>query len=92
MKVALSVQSVASQYFQDSNLPVGTPITANYVPAKVPSYTVADLSGDFYVTPQFRLVGGVSNLTDRKYYSRVFQNTIEPALGRSYYVGAAYEF
>ncbi len=92
MKVALSVQSVASQYFQDSNLPVGNLTTANYVPAKVPSYTVADLSGDFYVTPQLRLLGGVSNLTDKKYYSRVFQNTIEPALGRSYYVGAAYEF
>ena len=92
MKIALSVTSVDSQFFADSNLPVGSPATANYVPAKVPSYTVVDLSGDFYMTPQLRLLGGVSNLADRKYYSRVFQNTIEPALGRSYYVGAAYEF
>ncbi|HOV57900.1 MAG TPA: TonB-dependent receptor, partial [Rhodanobacteraceae bacterium] len=63
-----------------------------FVPAKVPGYTVADLSADWRVAPQVRLLGGVSNLTDRKYYSRVFQNAIEPGLGRSYYIGAAYEF
>lgn len=92
MKIALSAVSVASQFFQDSNLAVGSPTTANYVPAKIPSYAVADLSGDWWVAPHLRLLGGVSNLTDRKYYSRVFQNTIEPGLGRSWYVGAAYEF
>ena len=92
MKIALSATSVDSQFFADSNLPVGNPSTANYVPAEVPGYTVFDLSGDFYLTPKLRLLGGVSNLGDRKYYSRVFQNTIEPALGRSYHVGAAYEF
>ena len=42
--------------------------------------------------PHLRLLAGVSNLTDRKYYARVFSNGIEPALGRTYYVGASYEF
>ena len=53
---------------------------------------VVDVSADWWVMPQLRLLGGVSNLTDRSYYSRVFGGGLEPALGRSYYVGAAYEF
>ncbi len=92
LKVALSVVSVAEQYFQDSNQPTGAPGDANYIPAKVPSYTVEDLSADYRAMPHLRLLAGVSNLTDRKYYARVFSNGIEPALGRTYYVGASYEF
>jgi Fe(3+) dicitrate transport protein len=91
-KLALSVQSVASQYGQDSNLPFGTAGTDSFIPAKVPAYTVADFSGDWYVLPHLRLLAGVSNLTDRKYYARVFQNGIEPGLRRTYYGGFAYEF
>jgi Fe(3+) dicitrate transport protein len=91
-KLALSVVSVASQYWQDSNLAQGTPDAANYIPAKVPSYTVADFSADWWVMPQLRLLGGVSNLTDRTYYARVFSGGLEPAIGRTMYVGAAYEF
>lgn len=92
LKLALSAVSVASQYFQDSNLPSGTPDAANYIPAKVPSYTVADFSADWWLMPELRLLGGVSNLFDRKYYARVFSNGLEPGLGRTFYVGAAYEF
>jgi Fe(3+) dicitrate transport protein len=58
----------------------------------VPSYTVADFSGDWWVVPQVRLLGGISNLTDRKYYARVFGGGLEPAVGRTVYLGAAYEF
>lgn len=92
LKLALSAVSVASQYFQDSNQPTGTPGAANYIPAKVPSYTVEDFSADWWVLPHLRLLGGISNLTDRKYYSRVFSNGIEPGIGRTYYGGASYEF
>jgi Fe(3+) dicitrate transport protein len=92
LKLALSAVSVASQYFQDSNLPTGTPTAINYIPAKVPSYTVADFSADWWVVPQVRLLGGVSNLFDKKYYSRVFSNGLEPGIGRTVYIGAAYEF
>ncbi|MGA9333579.1 MAG: TonB-dependent receptor [Rudaea sp.] len=92
LKLALSVLSVGSQYFQDSNLPIGTPDAANYVPAKVPQYTVADFSADWWLLPQLRLLGGVSNIADRKYYSRVFQSAIEPGLGRTFYAGFSYEF
>ena len=96
MKLALSVVSVADQYFQDSNKPApnaaATPSTPGYIPAKVPAYTVADFSGDWWVLPQLRLLGGVQNLFDRTYYNRVFSNGIDPAQGRTFYVGAAYEF
>jgi Fe(3+) dicitrate transport protein len=96
LKLALSVVSVADQYFQDSNKPApnatATPSTNGYIPAKVPSYTVADFSGDWWVLPQVRLLGGVQNIFDRKYYNRVFSNGIDPAQGRTFYIGAAYEF
>jgi Fe(3+) dicitrate transport protein len=51
----------------------------------VPSYTVVDFAGDYYLTHRVRLIGGVSNLGDERYYNRVFQNGIEPGLGRSVY-------
>lgn len=87
--VSLAGSTVTSQYFQDSNLPVGTPAAANYVPAKLPAYTVLDLTGDWQLTRYLRLLGGITNLTNKKYYNRVFQNGIEPALRRKAYVGLA---
>jgi len=87
--LSLAGSSVSSQYFQDSDLPVGTPASANYIPAKVPAYTVLDLTGDWQLTRNIRLLGGITNLTDRKYYNRVFQNGIEPAQRRKVYVGIA---
>jgi Fe(3+) dicitrate transport protein len=92
LKLSLSAVTVASQYWQDSNNPLGTPVDANYIPAKVPQHTVVDASADWWVAPHVRLLGGISNLTDRKYYSRVFGGGLEPGLGRSYYIGASYEF
>jgi Fe(3+) dicitrate transport protein len=87
--VSLAGSSVSSQYFQDSNLPVGTPLSANFVPAKVPAYTLVDLSADWQVTRNIRLLGGISNLFDEKYYNRVFQNGIEPGARRTIYAGLA---
>jgi Fe(3+) dicitrate transport protein len=87
--ISLSGSTVSSQYFQDSDLPVGSPATANYIPAKVPAYTVLDLTGDWQFTRNLRLLAGVTNLTNRKYYNRVFQNGIEPAARRKIYIGLA---
>jgi Fe(3+) dicitrate transport protein len=87
-KASLVMESVGSQYFQDSDLPVaGTP-------ARIPAYVVADLATDVYLTRRLRLLGGVSNLGDRRYYSRVFiaGGSIEPALRRAFYAGVAYDF
>jgi len=97
LKLALSVNSVASQYWQDANLPAnaptgGNPPADNFIPAKAPQYTVWDFSGDYWVAPRVRLLAGVSNIGDKKYYNRVFGNGIEPALGRTWYGGFSYEF
>lgn len=91
-KVMLSCVSTASQYFQDSNLPAFPTDASRYVPAKVPQHTLVDLGGDYWISRSVRLLAGVSNLTDRKYYNRVFSNAIEPGTARSYYAGASFEF
>ena len=87
--LSLTGQSVSSQYFQDSDLPVGTPTSANYIPAKLRAYTLLDLAGDWQLTRNIRLLGGITNLTNRKYYNRVFQNGIEPGARRKIYAGVA---
>jgi Fe(3+) dicitrate transport protein len=63
-------------------------------PAHIPTYTVADLAGDYVIAGHFRILGGVSNLANRHYYSRVFLfgGMLEPAGDRSVYAGAAYDF
>jgi len=87
-KVSLVVNSVGSQYFQDSDRSIGS------TPAHIPTYTVADLAGDYVIAGHLRLLGGISNLTNRHYYSRVFLfgGMLEPASDRSIYAGAAYDF
>lgn len=90
--VSLTGSTVTSQYFQDSNLPAGSPGSANYVPARIPAYTLLDLAADWNVTPNIRLLSGISNLTDAKYYNRVWQNGIEPGASRKAYAGVSVGF
>ena len=87
--VSLTGSTVSSQYFQDSNQPVGTPIAASYIQAKVPGYTIFDLAADWQLTRNIRVLGGVSNLAGKRYYNRVFQNGIEPGASRKVYAGLA---
>jgi Fe(3+) dicitrate transport protein len=87
-KASLVVESVGSQYFQDNDQSVaGTP-------ARIPAYTVLDLSGEYVFAHHFRVLAGVSNLGDRHYYSRVFLfgGMLEPARERAAYAGVAYDF
>jgi Fe(3+) dicitrate transport protein len=93
-KASLIVDSVASQFFQDSNQPVlqgTTSIIATQ--ARIPGYTVLDFSGEYTIAEHFRVLGGISNLTDRKYYSRVFisRGLVEPARDRMFNLGVAYD-
>lgn len=90
--LSLSGSSVSSQYFQDSNQPVGVEGSANFVPARIPAYTLLNLSGDWQLDRGVRLLGGISNLSNRGYYNRVFQNGIEPGARRKVYAGAALGF
>lgn len=90
--VSVTGNSVTSQYFQDSNLPVAAPGAVNYIPAKVPKYTVLDVAGEWNITSKIRVLAGISNLLDKQYYNRVFQNGIEPGSERKEYAGLAIGF
>jgi len=83
---------VSDQFWQDSNQPL---LTAGVitVPAVIPAYTVWNLSGEVYLTKNIRLLAGVSNLSDEKYYSRAFlTGLIDPAPRRTGYVGMSVAF
>jgi Fe(3+) dicitrate transport protein len=91
-RVTFSGVHVSDQFWQDSNQPLvtGGVIT---VPAIIPSYTVWNLSGEVYLTKNIRLLAGISNLSDEKYYSRAFlTGLIDPAPRRSAYIGASVAF
>ena len=95
-KVSLIVDSVASQFFQDSNQPIFQPAPATSIiatQARIPGYTVLDLSGEYTIAGHFRVLGGISNLTNRRYYSRVFisRGLVEPARDRLFNLGLAYD-
>ena len=84
--VSLTAVSVSSEYWQDSDQGLPT------LPAKIPAYYTLDLAGDYQITRNLRLLAGVTNLTNQIYYSRVFQNGIEPAPGIEGYAGLAVGF
>jgi Fe(3+) dicitrate transport protein len=88
--LALTATSVASQYWQDSDMSKGTGDA--FLPAKVPAYTTVDFAADWWISPRLRLLGGISNMFDRTYYDRVFGTGLEPAPGRTIYGGAAVSF
>jgi len=93
LKLSLIVDAVGSQFFQDNNQPVGATPTTLATPARIPAYTIADFSGEYKFGGHWRVLGGISNLTDKRYYSRVFisRGMLEPALSRQFYAGIAYD-
>lgn len=91
-RVTLSGVYVSDQFWADSNQPLlaGGAVS---VPAVIPSYQVFNLSTEWYVTKNVRLIAGVSNLADEKYYSRAFlTGLIDPAPRRTGYAGISVEF
>jgi Fe(3+) dicitrate transport protein len=100
--LTLTAVYVSQQFWSDTNvgvrvvpgIPPTPPSTAfpTVIPPKIPSYYTLNLSGFYYVTKNVRVIGGISNLTDLKYYDRIFGNGIEPAPRRSGYAGLSVEF
>jgi len=85
--LAFTAVYVSDEFWADAN--VATPT----IPAKIPSYVVFNVAADWHVTKNVKLIAGISNLGDEKYYSRVFFNgSIEPAPGRAGYAGLSLEF
>lgn len=59
----------------------------------LPAHSVCDLTAEFKITgTRVRLVGGINNLLDADYYSRVTNAGIDPAPRRNAYAGVAVEF
>jgi Fe(3+) dicitrate transport protein len=91
-RVTLSGVYVADQFWADSNQPLLAGAVVS-VPAVIPSYKVFNLSTEWYLTKNVRLIAGVSNLFDEKYYSRAFlTGLIDPAPRRTGYAGVSVEF
>ncbi|MDV7400508.1 TonB-dependent receptor, partial [Arthrospira platensis SPKY1] len=57
------------------------------IDAKIPSYQVVDLTGEYELSAQWSLYAGINNLLDENYYSRVRTDGIEPAPERTAYFG-----
>ena len=95
-RVTVSGVHVSDQFWADNNRPnpaTATTAAAILVPAVIPAYTVFNLSAEVYLAKNVRLFGGISNLADEKYYSRVFLNgLIDPAPRRTGYAGLSVEF
>jgi Fe(3+) dicitrate transport protein len=81
-KVSLMGTLVDDHFANDNN-------TAQYA---VPGYFVCDLTAEYKVHKNVRLLAGINNLLDESYYSRVRGDGIDPANGRNYYAGASFEF
>jgi hypothetical protein len=85
--ISLTAVYVSDQFWSDANTGLAT------IPAKIPSYKVFNLGGDFYIRKNLKVIFGVSNLADEKYYSRIFfDGSIELAPRRSGYAGVSVEF
>jgi len=89
LQLALTATLVDEQYWQDSNQPRGTGDAQ--IDAVVPSYQVLDLTGEYRLNRSWTLFGGINNLLDEDYYSRVRNDGIEPAAERTYYLGFRFE-
>ena len=86
---ALTASLVGEQYWQDSNLASGT--GASRIDGEIPAYEVLDFSIEYRHRDRWTLYGGVNNLLDQDYYSRVRSDGIEPAQERALYAGFRFE-
>ena len=82
VKLSLLGTLVESHYWADDNGAGATGTTG------VPAYAVWDLTGEVNVWKDAaKVIFGVNNLFDERYYSRVRSDGIEPALDRNFYLG-----
>ena len=89
LDVALTATMVDEQFWQDSNASRGTGI--DEIAALIPSYEVVDLTAEYRIDSQWAVYGGINNLLDENYYSRVRNDGIEPALERTVFAGVRFQ-
>lgn len=85
VKLGLTGTFVDDQYWRDANTATGNVVT--FVAAEIPSYQVFDLSAEWKLNKHVRLIGGVNNLADETYTSRVRSDGVEPATERHAWFG-----
>jgi len=85
--ITFSAIYVSQQFWQDTDIG-----NAQIPKAAIAPYKVFNLTGDYYLTRNLRIIAGITNLTDEKYYDRVFANGIEPAPRISGYAGLSLAF
>lgn len=85
LKLGLTGTTVGTQYWRDANTATGNVVT--FVAAEIPSYHVLDLSAEWALNDHVRLIGGINNLSDETYTSRVRSDGIEPAAERQAWFG-----
>jgi Fe(3+) dicitrate transport protein len=84
-KLAVTSTLVDEEFWQDSNL--GNAATQTAV---IPAFEIVDVSGEFRVSPEWTAFGGINNIADQRYFSRVRADGIEPAADRTFYAGLRY--
>lgn len=89
LNTALTATLVDEQFWQDSNGPRGS--GQGLIEAKIPSYEVLDFSADYRINGHWSVFGGINNLFDEDYYSRVRNDGIEPAAERTAFAGIRLE-
>jgi Fe(3+) dicitrate transport protein len=82
IKVTLGGTFLGDHFANDSNV----------APYTVPAYRVWDLTAEYNIHENLRLILGINNLFDATYYARVRSDGIDPANGRNCYVGASITF
>jgi Fe(3+) dicitrate transport protein len=88
IKVDLTASYIADSYWNSRNATSFTAAGASVGTSKIQSYAVWDLAIEVPVYQEnFKLLFGINNLFDEKYYSRVRADGIQPVAGRNFYGG-----
>ena len=89
-EASLTALSVGSQYWQDSDA-AGFAAGA-LIPARIAAHSVVDLDLDYRLSRRVKLLFAATNFFDQRYTSRIYQDGVEPALGRQLHGGLALAF
>jgi Fe(3+) dicitrate transport protein len=88
LKAALMGTMISRHYGNDSN--GRGPVSKNDY--EIPSYVVFDLTSDYTFRKNWMVSGGIYNLLDKDYYSKVRAGGVYWNQKRNYYAGVTYKF
>ncbi len=89
-RAALTGKHVSEQFWRDDNR--GTGVGAARLPATMDAYTVWDLSAEWPLGESVTVLGGVTNIADEIFSSRIRTDGIDVAPRRASYLGLRLTF